>query len=296
MKRIKVSFSTWVLLLAPLILFLPGLVRGEALYWGTPALQFIPWRAHAWELLRQGILPLWNDLSGMGAPLLANYQLALFYPPAWLLFLFAALGGVPWMAWAHTLLVVAHLGWAGIGTARLLRSAGVSELGQTLGGLAFALSAALVARAGFFNMIWTAAWLPWVLLYADQIALLFTADDKADSRLSPGLIISLGMMLLAGHAQWSWYTILLTAAWVGLGGWRQNHWRGWMRAWGILAAGGVVAAAISAIQLLPTAEYLLQSQRASAVDYTVAMSYSFWPWRLLGLLAPDLFGNPGLVS
>jgi hypothetical protein len=54
----------------------------------------------------------------------------------------------------------------------------------------------------------------------------------------------------------------------------------------------VIASAISAIQLLPTFEYLVQSQRAGSVELEYTMTYSFWPWRFLTLFAPDLFGNP----
>jgi len=49
---------------------------------------------------------------------------------------------------------------------------------------------------------------------------------------------------------------------------------------------------MSGVQLLPTAEYLAQSQRADSVEFDYAMNYSFWPWRALTLIAPDLFGNP----
>jgi hypothetical protein len=37
---------------------------------------------------------------------------------------------------------------------------------------------------------------------------------------------------------------------------------------------------------------LNQSQRANAVAYDAVMAYSFWPWRLISLFAPDFFGNP----
>jgi len=50
--------------------------------------------------------------------------------------------------------------------------------------------------------------------------------------------------------------------------------------------------ALAAVQLLPTLEYLAQSQRATSVDPRLALTYSFWPWRLLGLLMPRLFGSP----
>jgi hypothetical protein len=54
----------------------------------------------------------------------------------------------------------------------------------------------------------------------------------------------------------------------------------------------LLAIGLAAVQLLPTAEYLLQSQRSAAVDFEFAMNYSFWPWRFLSFITPDLFGNP----
>jgi hypothetical protein len=49
---------------------------------------------------------------------------------------------------------------------------------------------------------------------------------------------------------------------------------------------------VAAVQLLPTAELALLSQRQSGAEYEFAMTYSFWPWRLITLFAPDFFGNP----
>ena len=109
------------LLLLALALFGPVLLRGQALFWGTPALQFIPWWQTAWDALLSAQLPLWNPMVGMGAPLLANYQSALFYPPHWLYFVFYILGGTPLMAWGQALLIALHLVWAGAGMALLLR-------------------------------------------------------------------------------------------------------------------------------------------------------------------------------
>ena len=59
---------------------------------------------------------------------------------------------------------------------------------------------------------------------------------------------------------------------------------------------GLIAVGISAIQLIPTAEYLISSQRSTAVDFELGLTYSFWPWRLLTLLAPNIFGNPGTAN
>ncbi|MCJ7739052.1 MAG: YfhO family protein, partial [Anaerolineae bacterium] len=62
---------------------------------------------------------------------------------------------------------------------------------------------------------------------------------------------------------------------------------------GRVALAGSVGLGLAAVQLLPTAEFLVNSQRASGVDSMIAMTYSMWPWRLLTLWAPNMFGNPG---
>jgi hypothetical protein len=279
---------------APFLLYAFPLFSAKTLFWGLPALQFIPWQAYAWQQISQGILPLWNPLNGMGTPFLANYQLALFYPPTWLSYAFMAVGGVPAMAWAQTFLVPLHLAWAGVGMARLAGRIGLGRLPQTIAGLAFGLSGYMVARSGFYTMIWAGAWLPWVVWAASAFAIpIRDGGNPKRGIIFPGLVICIALQLLAGHAQLSWYTLVLAGIWVVVGGWVNGGWKGALRSAGILAVNGLIGAGIAAIQLLPTAEYLLQSQRSAAVNLDTGLTYSFWPWRFLTLLAPDLFGNPG---
>lgn len=298
-RKIQQYLDNWSLAalipvsVGPLLLFAEPLLTGKALFWGLPALQFIPWRAYAFESLRQGSLPGWNVLNGMGAPLLANYQLAIYYPPSWLVYLFAAIGGIPWMAWAHTLLVVMHLAWAGAGLVFALRSYGISRTGQAVAGLAFALCGYFTARNGVFPMIWTGAWLPWLIYTSRKIAAPVPESGAKTTFLQLPLVLSLAMMLLAGHAQLAWYAILLLTAWVITWSWRSGA-KSAGTAVLRLAAAGLAAGFLAAAQLIPTAEFLLQSQRSASVDYTTAMTYSFWPWRFLTLFAPEMFGNPGL--
>ena len=300
MLRRLFPFPILPVIALPVILFGPMLSTGKALFWGTPALQFIPWRNFGWEMVAGGHLPLWNPLLGMGAPLAANYQSAFFYPPNWIEATFWAIGGVGWQAWAATLLVMLHLIWAGLGASFLLRRLGAGILGQTIAGMAFGCSGFLVARAGFLSINAAVAWLPWILLGTFQMV-----ADPRNRKVWIGLVLILAMQLLAGHAQTVWYSYLFAVLWVGFWSWRKatilvkpeylppgrvagEIFLAWMRLGLVIA----LAAGLAAIQLLPTAEYLLQSQRSSAVDYELAMTYSFWPWRILGLFVPDLFGNP----
>jgi hypothetical protein len=183
----------------------------------------------------------------------------------------------------------------------------MGDLAQIVSGLAFGLSGYLVSRAGFLSINATAAWLPWVLLGVYKMAI-----EKRKATLETAFYLS--MLLLAGHAQIAWYTLLLAGMWSGYWGWvlikrshfeeggnlaHENNWDqlqnraiGVLRNWIKLALAVGFGLALAAIQLLPTAELLLQSQREGGADIDFVMTYSFWPWRFLGYIAPHLFGTP----
>jgi hypothetical protein len=216
----------------------------------------------------------------MGAPLLANAQSGLLYPPNWLLLIVPVEVGHAW-------LIVAHWVLAGAGMSRLARRLGLGLLAQSVAALAFALSGYAVSRAGFLSVNAALGWVPWVILAGDRLS-----DSGARFRRT-SLALALAIQILAGHWQTWWYTWLLLAAWVTarrLGG--DLDLRALLRAWFDVALSTLLAFALSAAQVLPTLEYLRASPRVSGVDMQTALTYSFWPWRLAGLIAPDLFGNP----
>ena len=285
--KIQRNHLLWILIvIGPILLFGPMLARGEVLYWGTPMLQFVPWHQFALEVLKSGHLPLWNPLLGMGAPLLANYQSALLYPPNLLLFLFGA-------EYGHGVLVTLHLIWAGMGMAMLVRRLGLGRLAQVIAGLGYSLSGYLVARTWFISINHAAAWLPWVIYATDR--LVESVSRKNLRQLYPSvflLAVAFSFQWLAGHAQTAWYSLCLSSAWLIWRAISLETWRDRVRTASAYLSAGVLSFVLTAAQLLPTLEYLLNTARATNVDPELAMVYSFWPWRALGLLLPDLFGNP----
>ncbi len=243
-------------------------------------LQFYPWHWIARQDILAGYLPLWNPGLGMGAPLLANAQSALLYPPNWLLIFLPLDLGQGW-------LMVAHLFLAGAGMIRLSRALGIGQLGQTVAGLAFMLSGYLAARAWFLSINASVAWLPWIILAGES------AWKREGKFFSAPLAILLTLQWLAGHWQTAWYTWLLLAGWIFARAVSSRPmWKGLLRGVVLLAGGGLVAFLLGAAQFLPTVEYWLVSQRAGGIGLETAGTYSFWPWRLIGLIAPGFFGNP----
>jgi hypothetical protein len=265
-----------VLALALLVLFY-RLFLGESFIWGLPTLQFYPWRTYALELLSQGQLPLWNPYNGAGAPLFANYQSALLYPFNWLSL---ALPLAPTMS----ITSVVHLFIAGWGMWMLGGRLGYSVLGRGMSALAFGMTSYLIARLGTFPMISAAAWLPWLCWATLGIV---TPHRRLDAA---WLAFFTALLLLAGHAQTAWYSLLLTSIFA--------LWR-WLRERPLrpivlvgLGASVVLGAGVAALQLAATGELLLTSQRAGGVERDFGLNFSYGLARTFNLLSPNIFGTP----
>lgn len=287
--RVKIAV---IFILPLMVLFGRILLGGQVLFWGTPLLQFYPWRILALAALRAGQVPLWNPYLGNGAPLAANLQSAIFYPPNWLYFL----GPVEWLM---GIIAVLHVLWAGLGMFAFARTLGLRPFAAAVSGLSFMLSGYLIARLGFLSMTTAYAWLPWLLLGVERIV---TRCRLADALL---LGLMLGLQLLAGHAQTSFYSGLALVAYaafrIGVINRKERQERenksGFLFApfavrIRLLALAALLGIGLAAIQLVPTGELMQLSQRSAGLDYDFAMTYSFWPWRLLTLWAPNFFGQP----
>jgi len=302
-----------VILGLPFVLFWPLTVGGKVLFWGTPILQFYEWRLLVVDAYRAGRFPLWNSALGCGAPLLANLQSAALYPPNLIYFLFPVERAMGYS-------VVLHVVLAGCFMYGFTRHLGLTRPGALVASLAYMFGGFIIGRVQFLSMVNAAAWLPLLLWLTNRV--------MRYARLTDGLALGLtvAVQLLAGHAQLWYYSLWMMGLYglfLGLGpllcAWRRllfGHRRdvgaapaerpatGGMETvmppstkvtwtgWALLMLAVVVGVLAAAGQALPAAELARSSQRAAGLDYDFAMNYSFWPWRLLTLFAPDFFGNP----
>jgi hypothetical protein len=305
----------------PFALLWRPLFGGEAFFWGTPLLQFVPWQRLAADMWRSGHLPLWNSLVGCGAPLAANYQTAAFYPLNALYLVAHAEVALSWT-------VTFHLALTGWGMYRWGRAIGLNRFPALVGALALQGSGFLVARVALFPSV--ALTFPWIPVWLWRAEVLMQRGHRhpksgaAELRDALWLGFAIGLGLLAGHAQTAVYGGLLLAAYsifratqhlaghgqafrgqgapaspsTAAGNGRKprqtlHAWRHILRTSGLLLLSLSLGLGLAAIQLLPTAELLMHSQRSTGVHEDLGMTYSFWPWRLITILAPGFFGSPG---
>ncbi len=163
--------------------------------------------AHA--VTGEGELPHWNPHLCLGLPHTGNPQAALWYPPNWLTLVWDASKSLSWLLVAH------HL-FGGLGVYWLARRYGLSWSAATLGGVIFLGAPYLIAQTaeGHYPQIAAVAWTPWTLLaYSSLRARTINAAGTPETKnpladVAP-FAFCLAMSFLAGHAQETYYLVLL---------------------------------------------------------------------------------------
>ncbi|MFN8524736.1 MAG: YfhO family protein [Chloroflexota bacterium] len=267
-------------ILALVLLFNPGLAFRGLIDVDLDAFAyFYPLRTYFARAVWDGRLPLWNPDLFMGSPFLANPQTAVFYPGTWLF----ALLPVPY---AYSVNLLAHYVLAGGSLFILAHGRLGLPLGAALvGGAAFAVSGILTGHHGHLNQISAIAWMPLTCAVADA----WLVDGRRRRFL--GLSACVALQILAGHPQAVYITVFAVAA-VAL--WRlTGEAVTTVRLWrtGAIGLALLLAAGLTAVQLLPTAELSAQSVRADGLPFAEATSV-FVPWELLlPVLLPGYWSN-----
>lgn len=215
---------------------------------GDLVTQVYPWRHYSSTAIRSGHLPLWNFHTLIGAPLIANHQSAVFYPPNSLYYVL----DLP-RAWALTFVLRFLL--AAVGCALFTRSLGCSRYGALAAGIIFATCGFLTGWNGWANSD-SAVWLPLVLLSVDRIR-----EGVTPLRIA-AVAIAFAMPVLAGHPQIAFYIcgfgfvyalyrlIWPSPAALSSASPRRSSYLG-----GLVAA-GMLAIALTGVQLFPTLEWI----------------------------------------
>jgi hypothetical protein len=247
-----------------------------------PIFEYYSWRHYARERLHAGEVPLWNPYELGGNVLLANSQSAVLYPPNILLYVFPLHIGINLVTALHTFLTGCFLFF-------LMRRL---KLGPPA-----ALTAALVWMFCGLQLAWTEfqtptavlCWLPAVLLAWERYA---QDDDWRWGVFGAGSVI--GLILLAGHLHFAFYTILafvLYAVWCSLVKGSPSKLPK-IRTAIILAGAMAFGITLSAATMVPVVEMARMNFRGVQDSYAGSIGLRLPPKNLLTLLLPNLYGNP----
>ncbi len=266
--------------------FFAGVLAGgmfavrDAAHYYYPLMQYV---AHQWAA---GRVPLWNPYQDLGVPLAGGGTAAVFYPGR---FVFAL--PLPFDA-AYRVYVLGHFAVALAAAWRLARHWGASAEAAAVAAMSYAFSGSVLFQ--YTNVVYLvgAAWLPLAMVAADR-----ALQGRAAWSIALGAVLA--MMVLGGDPQAAYHAGLLAAiraVWVrtppaphgsdrpsvpprtNLPSTPPGPDRSPVRAtvvptlsrrFAMLGLAAMAAVGLSAVQLLPTAEYLWHSDRAAGIAGSV---------------------------
>lgn len=245
-----------------------------------PVLQTYPWRKLAIENLKDRKLPLWNPYSFSGQPLFANFQSPPFQVFNILFFL------LPFnMAWGLQVILPLMLG--AFFMALFLKSLNLSNEAVVFGSLILPFSGFFVAWSEWGTVISSAIWLPLILfninrLYRSVHPLWFLV-----------LVLSVSQSIFSGHIQTSIYVFITAILFTVFLFSKSRKFISMV----ICLSGLILGIAISAIQIIPTLEFVKLSARSLDQSYFQGRQDWFLPFKnLVQLFVPDFFGNPATYN
>ncbi len=259
--------AMWLVFFWPL--FTPIAAQRVQLEPGDFTLQFLTFRQLGLNELRQGRWPLWLPCIDSGYPYFADPQAASFYPPTiinWGVHLFT--GTPTFSIEALELEAALHVLLAAVTAYGFLRGEVRSRLAALIGALAFSFGGYLLSYPMLqLAILETAAWLPAILWALRRV----TTRGDVRSVILAGLLFA--MCALAGHPQTLVMIAYVAVAYFVFCVWRTRlHLR---RVILLLGATGVLALLLSAIQLLPTLEFMRLSSRAELTVDTAGTGFPF---------------------
>jgi len=249
----------------------PGSYPNKAQYFDVLR-QFYPWKTFAVDLIKQGALPLWNPYNFSGAPLISNFQSAIFYPMGIFYLILPQIA-----AWTFLVLLQPFL--ALIFTYFYVRKIGISKIGSVSAAISFAFSSFMSVWLEYNIVGHVILWLPLSLLAIEMLL------RKVTVLWTVLFIVSILFALLAGHPQIFTYSLVFILAYLIF---RIFNLRKLLFFFLLV----ILAVGIGVMQVIPGIELIKESARASH-DYNFLIhKILIQPWQFIMMIVPDFFGNP----
>lgn len=266
------------------------LVQGGGLVGGDVYPYFLPQKVVLAECFENGELPLWNNHTGLGYPLLAESQAGVFYPPNQVLYRILDVNA------AYNANVIIHYWLAFVFAWRFARCQHIGAWPALLSALVFVYGW-FPARISWEWSIFGGVFFPLCLWLTDRLIL------QPTRRRGVVLAGCFAVFLLSGHFTLAFITQLTSVAYALLSVWlRVKHGEDEKRSlkppvFVVLAI--LASMLLAAIQLVPTYELKRMSQRtgdSKAFDpafghmpplYATQVVASWWYWHSPEVVASD---------
>ena len=259
-----------------------------------PVRQQYPWRELAISIEKTLHVSLWNPYNAAGAPLVGNFQSAVFYPLNFLFFL------LPFsLGWSLLIVIQPLLG--GLFLYYYLVHMRLSKWASILGAITFSFSGFSIAWLEWNTIGHVAMWLPLILLSIDKILRFYSSNESRRGGTSREVLcwssiflFSLISSFFAGHLQTFFYLFIVSLCYL-FARWVQNG-----KDKKIIFLFSIYYSLfflITSIQWIPTLLFILESARNVDQVHNWQKDGWFIPWQhIIQFIAPDFFGNPATLN
>lgn len=260
LDRARLANLCLILLLVGLCggFFLP-VVQGRMTFpWDFLSFMY-PAQRFVHEAIRSGQWPLWNPFNFLGFPIIGDPQASIFNP-VYLLYHVIPIFP-PLSVHMFGLLEIAQIAAAGVFTYCLGRTLEIHPSAALLAGLVYMLGGFFPSHVEHQTWVSASAWLPLLVLLTLRLL------ERPRAIYIPAISLVFAAMIVAGYPQTALvaaYFVASALLWRAVQRMRAGETSVALRSALILGVSLVLGGAISAVQLLPTAELTRWATRGSA--------------------------------
>lgn len=219
------------------------------------------------ESFWRGELPLWNPLSNLGIPFLAQWNTMVLYPPSLFYLLFP-------LPWSLPTFCLAHLWLAGFGMYLLVFRWTGNRFAAAVAGIAFAFNGFSLNSLMWPNYISALAWMPLMVLSSED------AWREGGRKTIVAAIVG-ALQILAGSPEVILFTWVFLAV-LFLISLQRETWLSRLKRFAIV---GLIATGLTAVQLLPFLDLVRHSHRGAEFA-ELAGAWSMPPWGWANFIVP----------
>ena len=292
------GFSEWkkgltvcAVIILVIIALMPGIALRNRIFLTPDSKAPISFTEVGKKAIREeGIYPLWNPYIFCGMP---SYSSMMFtprvYPPSWIIDFLHKYLFLPAMGW-----LLIHYFIAGIGVYFLSRSMNISPAISLICGILFIMLPNYLAMGanGHGSQACAVAFMPYGLLFSRELM-----RGRRKLMMTGLLALTLGIQMLRGHVQISYYTYLLIGLlfiFESVSLLRERNSREFLVRTGFLVMAFLLAVGIAMVLIGPVRNYAQYSIRGGSsgggLDYGYATGWSLAPGEVLTFIFPWAFG------
>lgn len=227
-------------------------------------LQFKPWKTFINECFKKidsseylESLPIWNPYNHCGMPFIANIQAQIFYPISLVFYI------IKDFTVAFKIFITIHLFLAGLFMFLMLKNKNLSTISSLIGGMIWSFNGYIISRIEFLSVFASIVWIPLIIFLIDKLPNNFSLKHTIL------LSFAIALQFLAGHTQIWMYALLFCFFYSIFLSFSNKN----IKIFFMFITSSIFSLLLSAIQFLPTLEFIFLSTRSGGGIKNFGMSF-----------------------